>query len=347
MGLSTKEVLMGLAIVAIGGGLLVNAGVVQLPNNMFSVGGNGDKNDDPNKASTETANVDQVGVDAKVSFPQAPSSGTVTLFKEKPEHYGNYVDFDLSTAKNGLSAGVDYREQSSITSDSVTFDDLASGTYYLVFTDSSYQTKFLKVTMPETVPKFYVSAGNDKPVKLASTGDFDLTATYGSDNIVVYDSDGNVLNTGTNIADPSSNGSRTVEIVRTIEVDTGVSYLGRYDITSFNDGDGIEDVSLTLEAAGKTCSVDLKNGNSGDLADSTSHGEDLHECISGISNVDTEPVKANNEITMTLDVTYTANTDGNSTAGDGELEPGESMLTEAIDDIFGNDVSTATKAITG
>lgn len=342
LGLSTRAWLVLGAVVLVATGIIGATAGISVGDFQLSVGDDGEQ---PSEVSGDQADVDEWELSSQVKFPQSLSSGDVMLFSEEPENYGNYVDWDSSEAKDGLSQGLDYYEKTGQSSDSVDLGYVPSGEYYMVVTDSNFQTKFMKVTVPEMVNEAF--AENDKKITLARSGDFDLTPTYGSDNVVVYDDDGAVLNTGADISDPSSNGSRTVEVVRTIQVDTGVSYLGDYDVTSFNDGDGIEDVSMTIEADGHTCSVDLKDGNSGDLADSTSHGEELHECISGIENVDTDPVKENSEITQTFDITYTANTESGS-AGDSKIGTGESIFTFGMDDIDDSDVGgTATYALTG
>ena len=342
LGLSTRAWLVIGAVALVATGVIGATAGISVGDFTFSVGDDGEQ---PQTVAGDQAEVDDWELSSQVKFPQSLSSGDVMLFVDEPENYGNYVDWDSSNAKSGLSQGVDYYEKTGQSSDSVDLGYVPSGEYYMVVTDSNFQTKFLKVTVPEQVNEAF--AENDKKITLARSGDFHLDETYGSDNIVVYDSDGEVLNTGTNIADPSSNGTRTVEIVRSIEVDTGVAYLGKYDVTSFNDNDGIEEVDLRLTAGDHTCTVELKDGNSGELADGTSHGADLDTCIDAISDVETDPVQENDNIEMAFDVTYTANTDGSTSADNSEIEPGESIFTMELDDIFGDDVSTATKALTG
>lgn len=286
----------------------------------------------------ETVNVNDWGVDAQVSFPTAPSSANVVLFEQKPENFGNYADFSMANAKNGLEVGVDYKEKTGVSTDTVTFNNLDSGTYYLVVTDSNYNTVFKQVSQPETVSLSF--AENDKAVKLANADDMSTAATYGSDNVVSYDSNGNVLATGTDLPAPSSNGSQTVEITRSIDVDTGVSLAARLSTTSFNANDGIEDVEVTVSADGsQVYSVSLKEGASGELADSTSFAEDLR------SDVDTNPVRASDDVEVTYTVTADMGTSASS-ADDSTLQDGESILTTGINDVYGNDISTATKTYT-
>lgn len=291
----------------------------------------------PGQDEGEMVNVNEFGIDGKVSFPTTPSSATVTLYKAEPENFGNYADWDASSAKSGLEAGVDYHEKTSVSSDSVTFDDLESGTYYMVVEDSNFNDAFVTVEQPEQVSA--IKADNDKPVVLARGSDISTSASYGSDNVVSYDDEGNVLTTGTDLPDPS-NETATFEITRSIDVDTGVALVSNLETTSFNDGDGIEDVTVTVTADGsQVYSKELKSGSSGELADSTSFGEDLRE------DVDTNPVRSSDEIEVTYEVTAQMN-DQSSSAGDGVLQGGESILTTGVDDVTGSDISTATKAYT-
>lgn len=291
----------------------------------------------PGQQSGETVNVDSYGIDGKVVFPKTPSSATVTLFEAEPENFGDYANWDASKAKQGLEVGVDYHEKTGVTTDAATFDDLDSGKYFLVVEDSNYNTVFTQVDQPTEVAKVF--ADNDKAVKLANGNVMDTAASYGSDNVVSYDDNGNVLATGTDLPAPS-NETATFEITRTVQVDTGVSLLARLDTTSFNSNDGIEDVNVEVMADGSSIySNELKNGASGDLADSTSFGEDLQ------SNIDSNPITSSDEVEVTYTVTAQMN-DQAGTADDGILQDGESILTTGLDDVYGNAVSTATKSYT-
>jgi hypothetical protein len=310
-------------------GLVVVVGFLGVSGNL-SIGDQGQQQD--------MVNVNDWGVDGKVNFPTTPSSANVVLFEERPENYGNFADFDMANAKDGLEAGVDYREKTGVSTDSVSFSDLESGTYYLVVEDANYNTVFVQVEQPEQVTQAFADAG--KAVKLADGNDMSTSASYGTDNVVSYDEDGAVLATGTDLPAPSSNGSQTVEIVRTIEVDTGVALAANLETTSFNADDGIESVDVEVTADGsQVYSTSLKDGASGELADSTSFGEDLR------SSIETDPVRASDE----LEVTYTVTADmgtGASSAGDNTLQDGESILTTGLDDVYSNDISTATKSYT-
>jgi len=314
--------MIGLVVVA--GAVLVGTGTISL-----------------NALDGETdtgVNVNDWGVDAQVSFSATPSSADVMLFEERPEDFGNYADFSASDAKSGLELGVDYREQTGVSTDTATFDDLDTGTYYLVVEDSNYNTQFKEVKMPETVSTSF--AENDKAVTLVSGSEMSTVASYGSDNVVSYDDDGNVLATGTDLPAPASDGVQTVTIERNIDVDTGVSLLGNLETTSFNDGDGIEDVEVSVNADGsQVYSKSLKDGSSGELADGTTFGEDLEE------SVDTEPIRSSDSIEVVYEVTAQMSTAASS-AGDGALQDGENILTTGLDDVTGGDVSTATKAYT-
>lgn len=326
MGMSTKQILIGLGAIA----LIAGLGFASVT---LSVGDSGET-----APAADTVNVDDYGIDGKVVFPKTPSSADVRLFKAQPENFGNHADWDAADAKSGLEVGVDYHEKTGVTSDTVTFDDLESGTYYLVIEDANYNTVFEKVEQPAKVPQVY--ADNDKAVKLADGNQMSTAASYGSDNVVSYDSDDNVLATGTDLPAPSENSTETVTIERSIDVDTGVSLLGNLETTSFNDGDGIQDVSVEVFADGSSVySKSLKDGSSGELADGTSFGEDLAD------NVDTEPIRSAEEITVSYEVTADMNTQS-SGADNGALEDGETILATGLDDVYSADVSTATKTYT-
>lgn len=314
--------MIGLVIVA--GAVLVGTGTISL-----------------NALDGETqdgVNVNDWGVDAQVSFSATPSSADVMLFEERPEDFGNYADFDSADAKSGLELGVDYREETGVTTDTATFDDLDTGTYYLVVEDSNYNTVFKEVSMPETVSTSF--AENDKAVTLVSGKEMSTVANYGSDNVVSYDEDGNVLATGNDLPAPTANGVETVTITRSVDVDTGVSLLGNLETTNFNDGDGIQDVQVSVNADGsQVYSKSLKDGSSGELSDGTSFGEDL------ANNVDTEPIRSSDSIEIVYEVTADMST-ATAAADDGALQDTEAILTTGLDDVTGGDVSTATKAYT-
>lgn len=318
-GIGTMAAIVGLAIVA-----AIVYGGVQL--SATTGGGTG-----------EMVNVNDYGIDAKVAFPTTSSSADVTLFKAEPENFGNYADWDTADAKSGKEVGVDYLEKTGVAADSVTFDDVDSGTYYVVVEGTNFNTAFVEATQPETVQQIY--ADNDKPVSLVKGNQISTSAVYGSDNVVSYDDEGNVLATGNDLPDPS-NETAEFEITRTIDVDTGVSLVGNLETTSFNDGDGIEDVSVTVTADGsQVYSKELKSGSSGELADGTTFGEDLR------SDIDTNPVRASDKIEVTYTVTAQMN-DLAGSAGDGVLQGGEAILTTGVDSVTDSDISTATKSYT-
>jgi len=287
------------------------------------------------------ADVDQNDVSASVSYPTSPTNPKVVFFNEEPEDFGNYVDFSASDAKSGLQAGVDYSETTSADSDNkATISDVDSGTYYAYVDADNYQPSFVEVTMPEQVDKeIYVT--NSNAYKLVGKQDLRTTESIKSDNVVSYDDSGSVLATGSDLPDASSNGVQTVEFVREVQVDTGTALLGAFDVTSFNENDGIEKVDVNVDMGGETYSKELKDGSTGELADSTSFGDDL------VSDAETSPA----EVAGTVTVTYTLEIErgtGTASADDGVLQTDESIFTGALDDIFGNDFgSSATVSYTG
>ena len=330
MGMSNKGVL------ALAGMFVLGVVALVAPQSPLSVTGD-DKAQGQNQ-SAEMVNVNSYGIDGKISFPTTPSSADVYLFKAEPENYGDYADWDAGIATDGLEQGIDYHKKTGVTTDTVKFDDLESAKYFLVVDDSNYNTVFAEVTQPDQVKKVF--ADNDKAVKLASGPDMDTAATYGSDNVVSYDSNDNVLATGTDLPAPTQNTTETVTIERSVDVDTGTSYLASLTTSSFNSNDGIDAVKVWVEADGEQIySKDLKDGSSGDLSDGTSFGEDLRD------KVDSNPVEASDDILVVYEVEAQMNTQS-SVADNGKLEDGESILTTGMDDVYSSDVSTASKAYT-
>lgn len=320
MGFSTREALAGLGILAVAA-VILGATTMQL-----SIGG-----DSGQGQAADLVSVDDYGIDGKVVFPKTPSSADVRLFKAEPENFGDHANWDAADAKSGLEVGVDYHEKTGVTADEAVFDDLESGTYYLVIEDANYNTVFATVEQPDQVKKVF--ADNDKAVRLANGNEMDTAPSYGSDNVVSYDGDDNVLGTGTDLPAPSANATETVTIERSVDVDTGVSYLGNLETTSFNSGDGIQDVSVTVFVDGSSVySKELKSGSSGKLADSTSFAEDLGD------KVDTDPIEGAEEVTISYEVTADMNTQS-AGADNGKLEDGESILTNDLFDVYGSSVS--------
>lgn len=315
------------------GAVLVLGAVFLVQGDLFAIG------DEPSKEKYVTTA--EAGTSGIVSLPKAASSGTVTLFKksnvDEPDNWDNFVDFTLSDAKQGLEQSVDYLEETSVSSDTVTFTGLPAGDYYLYVEDSNFHNFFAEVSMPGEITEW--RAENNNKEVLNSANNLDTVEVFGTENIVFYDSEGSVLGTGTTMPAPISNGTQTFEVVRSIAMDTGVAYLGDYEVTSFNDGDGIENVNLEIVANGETYTEELKDGSSGELADSTSFGEDLK------SSIETDPLQTQDTIKVTYTIKADVNTLSGST-GDSELNDGETILTSGMDDIYGDSVSTATNTFT-
>lgn len=291
--------------------------------------------------ASEKVDVNQHDVSASVNFPTSPTNPQVIIFEEKPEkNWGNYVDFDPANAKSGKQAGIDFHEVTSVNSNNkAVFSDVNSGKHYVYINADNYQPTFTTVDMPETVDKeTYVT--NDNDYKLAGAEVMRTSETYGSDNVVLKDGNGDILATGTDFPTASANETQTLKIRRTMDVDTGTALIGSYDVTSFNANDGIEVVDASITAGSASYSMELKDGASGELADSTSFGDDI------VDSPDTDPAEVTGEIVAEYTVEVQRNTDV-STADDGELGPGESLFSESMDDIFGNAVADGTKSYTG
>lgn len=290
---------------------------------------------------SEKVAVNQHDVSASTNFPTSPTNPQVILFKEKPQkNWGNYVDFSPSNAKSGKQAGIDFHEATSVDSNNkAVFSDVNSGEYYVYVNADNYQPTFTTVEMPESVDKeTYVT--NDNDYKLAGAEVMRTSETYGSDNVVLKDGNGDILATGTDFPTASANETQELVIERTVDVDTGTALLGSFDVTSFNQNDGIDVVDASISAASASYNKELKDGASGDLADSTSFGEDI------VDNAETSPAEVTGEIVAQYRLEVQRNTVV-ATADDGELGPGESIFSEGMDDIFGTAVGDGTNSYTG
>jgi hypothetical protein len=322
-------------------GALALTGAVNLPGipSPLSAGDQPDQE----QTSGERAQVNAWDLSSQVTFPQAPSSAEVCAFTSQPDNWENHVDFTMSKAKKGLSAGVDYYCTSSITSKTPDLGHIPSGDYFLAAEDSNYHDLFQQVTVPDTVQLAF--AEQDKNINLVDSSAFDQTVTYDSDNTVTYDEHDGTGSTQKTSADLNGgnfvNGTRDASLVRTIQIDTGTAYLGKHNVSSFNDGDGIQDVSVTLMVDGQQVyTKDLKDGSSGELSDSTSFGEDIE------SNVDTDPVKAQDTIKTVYDFTLDSANVTDTTAGDSQVGVGESVIDQGIRDIYDAAVGTSTSIST-
>ncbi|QIB75372.1 hypothetical protein G3I44_14375 [Halogeometricum borinquense] len=350
MGFSSKQVLGIVALVVVG---MVSTGFVMsgasvgdvLPFSSAAQNQQPTTQPAPGQSSdTETVMVNDWGVDAKVTLPTTITKGDVYLFEEKPDadrpvNYANYVDFDISEATSGLTDGRDYYKENASGASSVTFNDLDSGTYYLVLVDESasrdYHNLYAEVTMPEEVGLAF--AEQDKDVKLATQKDFTLFPTYGTDNTVITNAEGDFQTTGDNLDNPSTNGTRERIVEREMEVDTGSAYLGKLVAENFNDDDGIEEMYITVEADGKTLyDQQVVDGSDSDFGSDNALTEDLADAI------DTDPETSSSTITLTVDVVYTANTLSGS-ADDSKIGTSESIVDLWVEDIYGNKVGDASK----
>lgn len=338
MGMSTNQTIGLVAIV--GAAILIATGTVPIPDvGSLSVGGDAGDNGDQQDTSGEQAEVDAWELSSQIKFPQAPSSAEACAFVEKPDNYGNHVDFSMSDAKQGKSGGVDYYCTSSITTDTGDLGYIPSGDYFLAVEDSNYHDMFKQVSVPETVDLPF--AEQDKSITLARSSDFDLTATWDSDNTVSYDAhngDGSVQKTSADLNGGSfDNETRDASVVRTIELSTGTAYLGEANVSSFNDGDGIDTITTTVYVDGEQVyAKDLKDGSKGELSDSTSFGEDLQ------SNVATDPIKAQDTIEVVHDFTLDSANVSDTTAGDSQVGVGESVVNSGLRDIYDNAAGTST-----
>jgi len=308
-------------------------------NSALNVAGGGeDPATNATPASGDTQKVNEWGVDGTVTLPLDVSSADVYKFAPdvQVQDFGDYDDFNVGDATDGLQAGTDYEVVSISNARKATFDDVKhqSGDYQFVVVDNSdpreYHYSFWTESMPEEVNTAFAEAG--KAVSLDDNANFDQWATYGTESAGYKFEDSDYFNSGTDLS-VDTNGSKTVTLEERVPVDTGVAYLGSVTASSFNDGEGIDTVDLKVMVDGsEVYSKTLKDGSTGELSDSTSF---TNELTTGDVDLSKQPVKATDTITLQVEVTGEFDTDV-STAGDGELGPGESIISLNAENIFGS-----------
>ncbi|MFB1064824.1 hypothetical protein [Natrinema sp. H-ect4] len=301
-------------------------------------GDNGGSDGNQTVPSGDTVSVNDWGVDGEVTLPLDVSSAEVYKFQpgvDVPD-VGDYDDFSISDATSGLQAGVDYEVVEISNGDTATFSEVKhqDQNYQFVLVDKSdpreYHYSFWREGMPETVGTAFAEAG--KTINLDDEANFDQWATYGTDSAGYKTSDSKYFSAGSDLSF-ESNGSKTVTLERSVEVSQGVAYLGDVEVTGFNDGEGISEVDVSVMVDGEEVySESLKDGSTGPLSDSTSFRNALTNSDMDLS---TNPEKATGAAEIQVTVTGEFDTDENA-AGDGQIGPGESIISVNGFDIFDN-----------
>jgi len=331
---STTEFIAGIAVV----GLLVLAASTGGFGMLSAVGDTGGDNGDIPVPSGDTVSVNDWGVDGEVTLPLDVSSADVYKFQPgvEIEDLGDYDDFSISDATSGLQAGTDYEVVSINNGDTATFSEVQhqDQDYQFVLVDKSdpreYHYEFWQESMPEEVGTAFAEAG--KTINLDDNANFDQWATYGTDSAGYKTSDSKYFSAGSDLSF-TSNGTKTVTLERSVEVTQGVAYLGDVEVTGFNDGEGISEVDISVMVDGEEVySESLKDGSTGPLTDSTS-------VRNAITNSDADltmnPEMATTAAEIQVEVTGEFDTD-ESAAGDGQVGPGESIISVNAYDIFDN-----------
>ena len=301
-------------------------------------GDNGGTDGNQTVPSGDTVSVNDWGVDGEVTLPLDVSSAEVYKFQpgvDVPD-VGDYDDFSISDATSGLQAGVDYEVVEISNGDTATFSEVKhqDQDYQFVLVDKSdpreYHYSFWNEAMPETVGTAFAEAG--KTINLDDEANFDQWATYGTDSAGYKTSDSKYFSAGSDLSF-DSNGTKTVTLERSVEVSQGVAYLGDVEVTGFNDGEGISEVDVSVMVDGEEVySESLKDGSTGPLSDSTSFRNALANSDVDLS---TDPQMASDTVEIQVTVTGEFDTEV-STADDGELGPGESIISLNAYDIFDN-----------
>ena len=303
-----------------------------------TISGQGD-NPDQNGTQVPTgdvANVNDWGVDGEVTLPLDVSSAKVYKFEPGVEvqDFGDYDDFSITDATSGLQAGVDYEVVSISNGDTATFSEVKhqNQDYTFVLVDNSdpreYHYSFWREGMPKTVSQEFADAG--KTINLDDNANFDQWANYGTDSAGYKFDDSKYFSAGSDLS-VDSNGSKTVTLERSVEVTQGAAYLGDVEVTGFNDGEGISEVDISVMVDGEEVySESLKDGSTGPLSDSTSVRNAITNSDADLS---IDPHKATGTVEIQATVTGEFDTD-ESASGDGQIGPGESILSVNAYNIF-------------
>lgn len=307
---------------------------------MSSVSDDNSGDDTQPAPSGDTVSVNDWGVDGEVTLPLDVSSAEVYKFEpgvDVPD-VGDYDDFSISDATSGLQAGVDYEVVEISNGDTATLSEVQHNDqpYQFVLVDNSdpreYHYSFWQESMPEEVGTAFAEAG--KTINLDDNANFDQWATYGTDSAGYKLSDSKYFSAGSDLT-IESNGSKTVTLERSVEVTQGVAYLGDVEVTGFNDGEGISEVDISVMVDGKEVYSDsLKDGSTGPLSDETSVRNALTNSDADLSM---DPQMASDTVEIQVEVTGEFDTDEN-VDGDGQIGPGESIISLNAYDIFDNAV---------
>lgn len=340
------------AALGIGGALIVAVMFTMVSGGISALNVAGDNPDSGNNNlnNTDTQLVNEWGVDGTVELPLDVTSAEVYKFEPDVEvqNFGDHDDFNVADATNGLQAGTDYEVVSISNAKKATFSEVEhqEGDYQFVVVDNSdpreYHYSFWNEGMPERVDTAFAEAGKAK--SLDDNAQFDQWAAYGTESAGYKFDSSDYFNSGTDLS-VDSNGTKTVTLEERVPLASGIAYLGSTSVTGFNDGEGIDSVELSIMVDGEDVySKTLKDGSTGPLSDSTSFTNDLTTEDIDLSK---QPVKATGTVKLQATVTGEFDTAENA-AGDGQIGPGESIISLNADDIFGTAIGDgAAVAFTG
>ena len=339
--MTTQNTLIVSVLAAVVIGAFVGGGGMDY---VASIGADKDTGPEENRTAPDEAKegyylVNEAGVDGTVTLPEQVSSAKVYKFEPGVEvqKYGDHDDFNIGDATSGLELGDDYEVATISNAKEATFSDVkhhADGNYTFVLVDNSdpreYHYAFWKEGMDKYIRTGYWDKGKAK--SLDNTADFDEWATYGTETIGYSFENSEYFYKGSDLSF-DSNGTKTLTLEKTVSVSEGVAYLGSLSVTSFNDGEGIENVDVAADIDGENVySKNLKDGSTGPLSDSTSFTNALTTRDVDLSM---QPEEAVSTITIKLTVTGEFDTD-ESAAGDGQIGPGETIASVNGFDIFDN-----------
>ena len=266
------------------------------------------------------------------------------IFVGEPDEdgdYGDYVDYNRTTATDGMTQGVDFFHTDGTSVSTLTWarssTDISSGTYKIAIDDDSsteeYHTLFTEATVPEMIR--FTNYDNNRPVTLVSQGEFDRRSSYDSDSYNLLNSNGN----GVDFSDKDgakdlassaySSDDETFTLQREVDYQHGKDYLGSVNIHDVN-STGLVTAELQI-----TAMVEQEDGTMEEetifdqqIADEGDEEDIEHDLT---DNIETNPEIVGDTLEADLEVNF----DGTA------VTSGDTLVNASIDDSYGNKVGSA------
>lgn len=221
--------------------------------------------------------------------------------EELPEEYGDYTE-SASAITDELDS--DEVESVAVSDDKATVDAteigenefFVAGETYDVIVEGDHLT-FEEVTVPETIEKFAYEQGNaqTESVEVMEAG----AASVDSEEVLTADGEtageDTTVNTGLDSRVTTIEEDDEFSFEAEVEVEDGTALFGAAEVTQA--GDSVEEVAMTVRADGEVVYSDSASEDFTDL------GDDFVE-----EEMEYNPVMAEDDIIVTLDVEYDSET---------------------------------------